>query len=782
MKELKTHREDPLSQEEFSDFLSGGDKYVPKMQQLIGSVVENTWSGLPKCEKPEVIQRLLETALSKGSHYLKQFTPDRGSQFGSYLYTCMKNEVHAMQRKRNKNLEDSCSDNMDSIPSSSVRESLPDGGLIKEESDTRIEIFLHDVIEWMETLKPLQRKALQAKWGIGLSEEEECKLEEIRNRPNHREGCEYSAFLQESYGLTPVNARQKLNEALTKFNEYCGQKYHKSKRSVYANLIGTGFLTKDTQAAQGVNLPDISEFTDEECAQIFLSIASHFCTPTQYIKPELSAESTYQLTENQEILFSEIEGRRMPFRGFYNFAELRAIRRIGLRIVNWNEFDYIIARDISDNNECIERINKKINEGIPLSDKEKAICESEISYTHIRILKSLKERLPRLLGLYTPRYPLSGMPCIYLFKDNIERHSRAKKQDPDVVSAYVYVHELMHAYYDSINRIGYNSVRELEESFAEYGMLFFLNHIQGTLPASVYNVAESAVQSKWIDGPKEYGFGIKLKEKFGLNDSQWIDRYRMISNWIEYDDDVRYFTSWLKIKVNNVDTIKRIQEKVYNILKKERVQPKEGHGYSINQNDENIGNLSLFVRNNRVSTLLTPRRIITDTNLDRLAFRVLHMADLERKHVQVVTDSTSALNYISYESDQNHIRIPVADERTRAAEPDRWMGESLFIDHKKWYLRRGWVDKMTSMEDCTISWAIAILNDEYIYSIGLVNGKKGPKIITNARYNGNDLNNDPVWNRAQFYVIKESFGQSKIYSIYGDIYINEIELLDMITN
>lgn len=65
---------------------------------------------------------------------------------------------------------------------------------------------------------------------------------------------------------------------------------------------------------------------------------------------------------------------------------------------------------------------------------------------------------------------------VYLFKENIDNYAKQRGRSADNIFAYVYVHEAMHAYYDSMNSEEGHVVHELEEAFAECGMLEFLTN------------------------------------------------------------------------------------------------------------------------------------------------------------------------------------------------------------------------------------------------------------------------------------------------------------------
>lgn len=106
----------------------------------------------------------------------------------------------------------------------------------------------------------------------------------------------------------------------------------------------------------------------------------------------------------------------------------------------------------------------------------------------------------QLLGYYT-RHGLSGGPEIVLLMD-------ALKGDP-ALTAIVYVHELMHAYYD-MHAISHPYCAVIEEPIAEYGMLRFFEAFCDAFPIynTLFKQAFAHVEKKkWYPGLCHYGFG-----------------------------------------------------------------------------------------------------------------------------------------------------------------------------------------------------------------------------------------------------------------------------------
>jgi len=481
------------------------------------------WPDLSDEKKEDVRQQLSAIALDKGQRYLNEYDEERGTAFETYFIACMRYEILTLRRKSKGIMEDPYEDDLEiACKRTSAHESGADMPIVKKETNTKIVQFQKRLNVWIEGLRPVHRKALQIRLGINLTDEELCKIEEIRNRPGQRGDGVYSTYLQEECGLSPENARQKMHEAKIMLEEFLRQTFNTSDHGVMLGALTVSeFQTKEESEP---TLPELfrqlSGFSDEECAEIFVKMASTIGAASQYPEPELSSESIYTLTEDQKILFSEIEGTRLPFEGFYNFAELRCNRNVDLCIVDTQYFIEKLKREKEDPviDHLIERLNSQRFEDT-------------------------------LLGLYSPRYNLSGSPCIYLFRDRIERYANNTmvEPDPDAILSYAYIHELMHAYYDSVNNTGYTPVRELEEAFAEYGTLYFLFHAKGSVLSPVYSLAKCIVDAKGQIGPKGNGYGQDMASTLGFDNPEWIEKYRLFSNWIPHDyKEVVDFSSSVK--------------------------------------------------------------------------------------------------------------------------------------------------------------------------------------------------------------------------------------------
>lgn len=172
-------------------------------------------------------------------------------------------------------------------------------------------------------------------------------------------------------------------------------------------------------------------------------------------------------------------------------------------------------------------------------------------------LESQKERINRedhavLLGLFTRYDVVRQIPIIYLFPENIERlaNSYPESYTVDNILAFVYIHEVMHAFFSSRNQYGFYEIPELEEAFAECAMLRFISKC-GCLFETLYHEAEYNVKQKQnYKLTYHYGFGYELYIKSvdeGVTDLL-IDNYRNISNRIQKNPTIASYIFYISIR------------------------------------------------------------------------------------------------------------------------------------------------------------------------------------------------------------------------------------------
>lgn len=131
-----------------------------------------------------------------------------------------------------------------------------------------------------------------------------------------------------------------------------------------------------------------------------------------------------------------------------------------------------------------------------------------------------------LLGRYTR---VNGKPTIYLMWGTLMH-----KKDHENLTAIVYVHELMHAYFDMHydeegNYIPHPHCSVIEEPIAEFGMLRFMEMFDRVDPSRrILEKAISHVKAKKNSfGVCHYGFGYYLYEDRKKFCTNWVDLFHM---------------------------------------------------------------------------------------------------------------------------------------------------------------------------------------------------------------------------------------------------------------
>ena len=131
-----------------------------------------------------------------------------------------------------------------------------------------------------------------------------------------------------------------------------------------------------------------------------------------------------------------------------------------------------------------------------------------------------------LLGKYTR---VNGKPTIYLMWGTLMH-----KKDHENLTAIVYVHELMHAYFDMHydekgNYLPHPHCPVIEEPIAEFGMLRFMEMFDRVDPSRrILEKAISHVKAKKNSfGVCHYGFGYYLYEDRNNFCTNWVDLFHM---------------------------------------------------------------------------------------------------------------------------------------------------------------------------------------------------------------------------------------------------------------
>jgi len=131
-----------------------------------------------------------------------------------------------------------------------------------------------------------------------------------------------------------------------------------------------------------------------------------------------------------------------------------------------------------------------------------------------------------LLGKYTR---VDGKPTIYLMWGTL-----MAEKDHENLTAIVYVHELMHAYFDMHydekgNYLPHPHCPVIEEPIAEFGMLRFMEMFDRVDPSrGILSQAISHVKAKKNSfGVCHYGFGYYLYEDRNNFCTNWVDLFHM---------------------------------------------------------------------------------------------------------------------------------------------------------------------------------------------------------------------------------------------------------------
>ena len=257
------------------------------------------------------------------------------------------------------------------------------------------------------------------------------------------------------------------------------------------------------------------------------------------------------LTPSQEALLGQIEKLQCPFEGIDRFkklklADLRSITGVSVVVTDKAHLVDLLEKSIEKMRMHITTSFTESRNDPEFGSRKFAETEKVISkrrnWVEEQLWRARNDNEVSLLGLYTRKlfWFDSAKPTVYLFADNINEYARRKGTNVDNVFAYVFIHEMMHAYYDAFYSEGFPSRDLLEEAFAEFGMLTFINKNNSSLPGYLLTDAIKHVESKIAPGPSEYGFGYAMFEKTGGGDPEMITSYMRISNKIDLEE----FKNW----------------------------------------------------------------------------------------------------------------------------------------------------------------------------------------------------------------------------------------------
>ena len=230
------------------------------------------------------------------------------------------------------------------------------------------------------------------------------------------------------------------------------------------------------------------------------------------------------LSPSYEEFLESIENKPSPFQGLKSLKDLRSLTGLSVVVTDREGLRKILINAKEATYRKIAEDHRAIN-----------LAEKDIHNRQIWIEELLNPEKSRfILGLYSRElfWFDDDAPKVYLFADNIEAYASKKGYNEEHVFGFVFIHEMMHAYYDAFNSAGFPAKEPLEEAFAEYGMLTFINKTIG--PGVFLEEAKDSVSSKINYGPREYGFGFELFFDTSGGEPGMIERYKDISNWIDY--------------------------------------------------------------------------------------------------------------------------------------------------------------------------------------------------------------------------------------------------------
>lgn len=238
------------------------------------------------------------------------------------------------------------------------------------------------------------------------------------------------------------------------------------------------------------------------------------------------------LTTSQENLLDRIENAASPYQGISCLKDLRSLTGVSVIVSDKACLKKMLTSFIEE----IKHKHSILSEGIPVKSIDNLELNRRLEKAMDDLDKVDNPNVMPLLGLYTRKYLWfdDSNPYVILFADNIKNYARMHGTNVDNVFGYVFIHEMMHAYYDAFNAEGFPAHSDLEEAFAEYGMLTFINKAS-SLDRNLLSDASAHVELKKKHGPHEYGFGYDLYDLTGGGDPNMMNRYKDISNWIDLD-------------------------------------------------------------------------------------------------------------------------------------------------------------------------------------------------------------------------------------------------------
>ena len=217
----------------------------------------------------------------------------------------------------------------------------------------------------------------------------------------------------------------------------------------------------------------------------------------------------------------------------------------------------------------INKSETKLLQGIKIGDLYKT--------TKIVLCDAPKDR--DLLGSYSheEKHQLSGIfyPVVRICMDRVETVANELGYDRQYVTACVYIHEMMHRYYDIRPDLGWEkSVDEIEEPMAVFGAMKFCEEFdKETLLQISRRLTEDLRKSKWYDLLNYYVYILGLEMFDKSVDAGLIETYRHVSLLMhksrsEVEEFVNPISSYLDICKQNKDSLANLVEPIQIIINK----------------------------------------------------------------------------------------------------------------------------------------------------------------------------------------------------------------------
>ena len=533
----------------------------------------------------------------------------------------------------------------------------------------------------------------------------------------------------------------------------------------------------------------------------------------------IKTASARSLTQAEELSLDLVDSGALPFNRFSSLSDLRSQRTIKICLDTRASIIKTLADMLTEVKARIDSLNKKIKNHEPFTEEEEFLHRTEAFYIQAQTIQETINRANGtssnpLLGLYSGKVSWNADdPVVYLFLDNIDDYAQTLGTDSASIIAFVYVHEMMHAYFDSVNNQGFPPKEPLEEAFAEYGMLYYLSTLPAQSASYIFQKAVENVKEKQDKGPHEYGFGFELftRGRIAASLATLIERYALISNWIDPLQCHEYYDYTFHVKNLDISNstayhqnAQRCYDDVIAILNYPWAQPtisvtrsagaavqQTGGGSQASQPtpvynpiyhgkpdpDYKGYKISIFARDTSRKKLTVKNPIIEDNDLDNFVYRMLNMSIMDvHKHVRIIHHDTEDCLVLVYDTPVDHFEIPLASESIRVKAPERWFPKPLRLYARDYYIPKGWVEKLDPKKinpfTCTMSWALGILNEMFMDRYGYSGNVYGHHMTITGRFmlphNQATIDSDPSWAPILFYVIKEEMLGTSRYILMGD--------------